>query len=103
MGYLLDGLKDVGALDHLHLIVLGDHGMVDVCRDNSVLIDKLLPEWPTKWANITRVPSPILSSLLISLMTAIGHKQSSHPAALLRIPLCDAGGLVGTNFRCLPG
>mmetsp|Transcript_15807 Transcript_15807/g.44227 ORF Transcript_15807/g.44227 Transcript_15807/m.44227 type:complete len:497 (-) Transcript_15807:660-2150(-) len=72
LGYLLQKLSDAGALDHLHLIVLGDHGMVDVCGEKLVMVDKLLPDWEEKWEKITQVDSwgPVFAACIDASMEA---------------------------------
>lgn len=43
MARLVDGLKQRGLFDKINIIVLADHGMASVPKENSILIDKLIP------------------------------------------------------------
>lgn len=43
MARLVDGLKQRNLFDKINIIVLADHGMASVPKENSILIDKLIP------------------------------------------------------------
>jgi predicted AlkP superfamily pyrophosphatase or phosphodiesterase len=43
MTRLVDGLRQRGLYDSINIIVLADHGMASVPKENSILIDKLVP------------------------------------------------------------
>ncbi|GAB2583295.1 alkaline phosphatase family protein [Dyella jejuensis] len=43
MARLVDGLRQRNLLDHMNIIVVADHGMASVPKQNSILIDKLIP------------------------------------------------------------
>ncbi|MBN8921817.1 MAG: alkaline phosphatase family protein [Rhodanobacter sp. 68-29] len=43
MARLVQGLRQRGLFDRINLIVLSDHGMASVPKENSVLIDQLIP------------------------------------------------------------
>ncbi|MFC3651212.1 ectonucleotide pyrophosphatase/phosphodiesterase [Dyella humi] len=43
MTRLVDGLRQRDLLDKINIIVLADHGMASVPKENSILIDKLIP------------------------------------------------------------
>ena len=49
MGMLINGLQDLGVLDDLHIILVGDHGMTAKCEKKAVLLDELLPSFNTSW------------------------------------------------------
>jgi predicted AlkP superfamily pyrophosphatase or phosphodiesterase len=40
---LVQGLKQRGLFDHINMIVLADHGMASVPKQNSILLDKVIP------------------------------------------------------------
>jgi len=42
MAHLVDGLRQRGLYDKMNIIVVADHGMASVPKENSVLIDKLI-------------------------------------------------------------
>lgn len=42
MAHLINGLRQRGLLDKMNIIVVADHGMASVPKENSVLIDKLI-------------------------------------------------------------
>eukprot|EP00191_Tetraselmis_sp_GSL018_P023428 CAMPEP_0177627848 /NCGR_PEP_ID=MMETSP0419_2-20121207/31429_1 /TAXON_ID=582737 /ORGANISM="Tetraselmis sp., Strain GSL018" /LENGTH=303 /DNA_ID=CAMNT_0019129043 /DNA_START=764 /DNA_END=1676 /DNA_ORIENTATION=+ len=86
LGYLMQQLDASGALDAYHLIVVGDHGMADVCRDRTVVIDQLLPDWAEKWAPLVRVDAwgPMFMACVNT-----SHEQELYDA------LSEANSLVG--------
>lgn len=43
MTRLVDGLRQRNLFDKINMIVLADHGMASVPKDNSIFIDKLIP------------------------------------------------------------
>lgn len=43
MAHLVDGLRKRGLFDRMNIIVVADHGMASVPKENSILIDTLMP------------------------------------------------------------
>lgn len=42
VGMLLSGLSRLGTLEETHVVVLGDHGMADLCLNKRIVLDELL-------------------------------------------------------------